>query len=75
MTHILYARGKLLDMADRKFAIQQIATMTSKSCKQIEERLLSGQRKRVKSSDSLSKLMRLAEKFKNAGFDVYIENE
>lgn len=75
MTHILYARGTLLEMADRQSAIEQIATMTSKSCEQIEERLLSGKRKRVKSSESLSKLMRLEEKFRDAGFDVYIANK
>ncbi|MFQ3245470.1 MAG: hypothetical protein ACI9SP_002118 [Arenicella sp.] len=75
MTHVLYARGKLLELADRRAAIQQIATMTSKSCEQIEERLLSGTRKRVKSSESLSKLMRLETKFRDAGFDVYIDNK
>jgi len=64
-----------LELADRQAAIQQIATMTSKSCEQIEERLLSGKRKRVKSSESLSKLMRLETKFRDAGFDVYIDNK
>lgn len=75
MTHILYARGRLLDTADRRQAIKQIASMTSKSAEQIEERLLSGQRRRVKSSESLSKLKRLEAKFRDAGFDVYIENQ
>ena len=75
MTHILYARGKLLETADRQSAIRQIATLTSKSYEQIEERLLSGKRKRVKSSDSLSKLIRLEKRFRNAGFDVYIDKE
>jgi hypothetical protein len=75
MTHILYARGTLLDAADRQSAVEQMASMTSKTTEQIEQRLLSGQRKRVKSSDSLAKLMRLEEKLKAAGFDVYIDKE
>jgi hypothetical protein len=63
-----------LDAADRTSAIEKIATLTSKTRQQIEERLLSGQRKRVKSSHSLAKLVRLEIKFKDAGFDVYIDN-
>lgn len=75
MTHILYARGTLLEMADRQAAIEQMALMTSKTTKQIEQRLLSGERKRVKSSGSLSKLVRLEIKLKAAGFDVYIDKK
>lgn len=75
MTHILYARGTLLDAADRHSAIETMALMTSKTTKQIEQRLLSGQRKRVKSSGSLSKLVRLEMKLKAAGFDVYIDEK
>jgi hypothetical protein len=75
MTHILYARGKLLDSADRRSAIEQIALMTSKSMEQIEQRLLSGQRRRVKSSECLEKLKRLEKKFRAAGFDVYIDHQ
>ena len=47
--------------------------MTSKSREKIEERLLDGKGKRVKSSDSLRKLVRLEIKLKRAGFDVYID--
>lgn len=75
MIHVLYARGTLLDKADRQSAVEEMALMTSKTTEQIEQRLLSGQRKRIKSSDSLAKLIRLEEKLKNAGFDVYIEME
>ncbi len=73
MTHVLYARGKLLDSADKCSAIEKLASMTSKTDEQIEARLLSGERKRIKSSDSLEKLMRLEMKLKAAGFDVYID--
>ena len=73
MAHILYTRGKLLSTADRGMAIERMASMTSKTKDQIEERLLSGKRKRIKSSKSLSKLMRLEVKLKAAGFDVYID--
>jgi len=73
MTHVLYSSGKLLDTADRLSAIEKIASMTSKNAETIEERLLGGHRKRVKSSNSLTKLIRLEIKLKRAGFDVYID--
>jgi len=75
MTHILYTRGKLISAADREVAIEQMASMTSKTKEQIEERLLSGKRRRIKSSDSLNKLMRLELMLKEAGFDVYIDKK
>jgi hypothetical protein len=64
-----------LAAVDRKSAIEQIASLTSKSVEQIEGRLPIGQRRRVKSSDSLSKLLRLEAKFRAAGFDVYIDKQ
>ncbi|MGK0375635.1 MAG: hypothetical protein ACJA2E_002115 [Arenicella sp.] len=73
MTHILYASGKLLDSADRRSAIEQIAVMTNKSMEKIEQCLLSGQRRRIKSSECLEKLKHLEKKFRAAGFDVYID--
>ncbi len=73
MTHILYSSGTLLATAIERSAIEQIASMTSKTKEQIKRRLLSGQRKRVKSSASLSKLIRLEIKLRAAGFDVYID--
>lgn len=74
MTHILYSSGALLGEADQQSVVEQIASMTSKTAEQVKQRLLSGKRKRVKSSDSLSKLIRLEIKLKAVGLDVYIDN-
>jgi hypothetical protein len=75
MRHVLYSRGRLLEDADQIDAIVELSSITRRTVEEVERRLLSGERKRIKSSDSLTKLFRLEKKLKASGLDVYIEVE
>jgi len=72
-THVLYSRGRLFDDVDYFDALKKLSKITKRTEQQIESSLLSGERTRLKSSNSLDKLMRLEKKLKSNGLDVYIE--
>ena len=73
MSHVLYSKGRLRKNFNHDEAVVKLAEMTRKSVEQVEERLLNGKPKRIKSSDSLDKLYRLKTKLESNGLDVYIE--
>ena len=74
-THILYSRGHLLDGMNYFQSLQKIAELTRRNPQEVEELVLSGQRKKMRSSNSLKNLILLEAKFKELGLDVYIESE
>ena len=74
MSHILYSRGRLLAGVSKPAAVEQLSVITKKESDRVEEKLLSGKRKRIKSSDTLGPLVRLKSKFQDAGLDVYIDS-
>lgn len=74
MLHILYSRGRLLDKVDWQAAVENISVLTQQPTEKVEAQLLSGRRKRIKSSESRSKLIGLKRKLINHGLDVYIES-
>lgn len=74
-THILYSRGHLLDGMDYFTSLQKIAELTRRNPQEVEELVLNGQRKKMRSSNSLKNLILLEAKFKELGLDVYIESE
>ena len=73
--HILYSRGYLLDSPelDHENALSMLTTVINRSEEQIKERLLAGERKKIKSSDSLKKLIALQQTLVNCGLDAYIK--
>ena len=73
VVHVLYSRGHLFDDTNQEEALEKLATITRKTTQQIEKRLLSGRRKKVKSSHSLEKLLKLKRRLTDIGLDVYIE--
>ena len=74
-THVLYSRGHLLDGADYFQSLRAIAELTKRNPQEVEELVLSGQRRKMRSSDSLKNLILLEAKFRELGLDVYIESE
>jgi len=73
--HTLYSRGQLTKSAeaDRETALAMLASATRRTSHQVKERLLSGQRKKIKSSASMKKLILLQQKLTDCGLDVYIK--
>lgn len=74
-SHVLYSRGRLFDDHNYFDALQKLAVVTRRTQQDVEERILNGERKRLKSSTSLRKLLQLESKLKGIGLDVYIEVE
>lgn len=75
VAHVLYSRGRVYDEFNYFEALEKISAVTRRTKQQVEERILNGERKRLKSSNSLKKLLLLETKLKNVGLDVYIEIE
>ena len=75
LSHVLYSRGRLFDEFDYFEALSKLSIITHRSKKDLEEELLNGEKKRVKSSFSLKKIMYLEKKLKDIGLDVFIEIE
>ena len=73
--HILYSRGYLLDGVDYFSSLQKIAELTRRNSQTVEEHVLNGQRKKMRSSNSLKTLIQLEAKFRGVGLDVYIESK
>ncbi|WP_353410012.1 hypothetical protein [Arenicella sp. 4NH20-0111] len=73
--HVLYSRGQLIESedVDQENALAQLAIVTSRTTDQVRERLLCGERKKIKSSASLKQLIRLQQKLENCGLDAYIK--
>jgi len=75
LSHVLYSRGRLFDEFDYVESLSKLSNVTRRTEEQVEQRLLSGEQRRVKSSYSLKKIMRLEKKLKSLGLDVFIEVE
>ena len=75
VAHVLYSRGRVFEDFNYFEALEKISEVTRRTKQQVEERILNGKRKRLKSSRSLRKLIALETKLKNVGLDVYIEIE
>jgi len=73
VSHILYSRGRLFDEFNYFDSLDKLSEVTRRSKQQVEEFLLNGEHKRLKSSSCLKKLIRLESKLKKIGLDVYIE--
>ncbi len=73
--HVLYSKGRLRLNFNREDSIRQLSRLTHKPEDEIIERLLNGERKKIKSSDSLESLFRLKRKLEARGLDVYIETD
>ena len=76
--HVLYSRGRMFKNAedDNYFDyLQQIAVLTRRSPQEVEEIILTGERKKIKSSATLKTLIQLEAKLKELSLDVYIEPE
>lgn len=73
--HVLYSRGQLIESeeVDHENALAQLASVTSRTTDQVLERLLCGERKKIKSSASLKQLIRLQQKLESCGLDAYIK--
>ena len=77
-THVLYSRGRMFKSADdaNYFEyLQKIAVLTRRSPQEVEEIILTGERKKIKSSTKLKTLVQLEAKLKELSLDVYIEAE
>jgi len=75
--HVLYSCGRMSEdsnEADYFESLKKIAELTRRTTQRVEETILNGQRKKIKSSLSLKKLVQLI-KLKELGLDVYIEVE
>ena len=72
-SHVLYSRGRLLSLSNGESAMQKLAALTNRTIDQIENKLLTGKRMRVKSSNSLARLHKLQTRLRAAGLDVYID--
>jgi len=75
VSHVLYSRGRVFDEFDYFDALQKISEVTRRTKQQVEERILNGERKRLKSSHCLKTILLLETKLKNVGLDVYVETE
>ena len=76
--HVLYSRGRMFKNADDENYfdyLQQIAVLTRRSPQEVEEIILTGERKKIKSSAKLKTLIQLEAKLKELSLDVYIEPE
>lgn len=77
--HVLYSRGKMLDGSNENCnyfeCLQKIAKLTRRSSQEVEEIVLSGERKKISSSLSLKQLILLEAKFRELGLDVYIDSD
>jgi len=73
LSHVLYSRGRILDEFNYFESLDKLSETTHRPKKEVEERILNGERKRLKSSSCLKKLISLESKFKEIGLDVYIE--
>lgn len=73
ISHVLYSRGRILDEFNYFDSLDQLSKTTRRTKQQVEEFILNGERKRLKSSPCLKKIMSLESKFKKIGLDVYIE--
>jgi len=75
-THVLYSRGRMFKSADDANYfdyLQQIAVLTRRSPQEVEEIILTGKRKKIKSSAKLKTLVQLEAQLKKLSLDVYIE--
>ena len=70
--HVLYSRGRMLSGSREDNAMQKLSVLTNRTIEQIQNKLLTGRRKRVKSSVSLARLQKLQNRLRAAGLDVYI---
>lgn len=75
MLYILYSAGQLRLNFDRQEALRQLSILTIRTEKEIQQKLLNGSRKKIKSSDSLEELFELKCKLEACGLDVYIETD
>ena len=76
--HVLYSRGRMFKNADDANyfeLLQKIALLTRRSPQEVEEIILTGKRKKIKSSATLKTLIQLEAKLKELSLDVYIEPE
>ena len=55
--------------------LKEIAVLTRRSSQEVEEIILTGQRKKIKSSSTLKLLVQLEAKLKELSLDVFIEQE
>jgi len=77
-THVLYSRGRMFKTADDANYfdyLQKIAVLTRRSPQEVEEIILNGKRKKIKSSTTLKTLVQLEAQLKELSLDVYIEPE
>lgn len=76
--HVLYSRGRMFkstDDANYFDYLQKIAVLTRRSSQEVEEIILTGERKKIKSSATFKTLVQLEAKLKELSLDVYIEPE
>jgi len=74
--HVLYSRGRMFksDYDVNYFdSLQKIAVLTRRSPQEVEEIILTGERKKIKSSSTLKTLVQLEAQLKELSLDVYIE--
>jgi len=76
--HVLYSNGRMFKTAeDENYFeyLKEIAVLTRRSSQEVEEIILTGQRKKIKSSSTLKLLVQLEAKLKELSLDVFIEQE
>lgn len=74
MEYRLICKGKLVEGSDETKAIEEIARLTGLDESTIRDKLLTGQRVKLKSSSDKAKIEKLYAALKNAGLDIELES-
>ena len=75
MAFHLYSTGKLIEGADELLAIAAIARITNLTAAQVQEKLLSGKRRRLVSGDDEDKINKARDRLLAAGLAIEVVSD